>query len=110
MSEIEKFISKRKARNPKAWAKFEEKYRTYAIGMLLGEHRARSGLSLSQFARRTHLQKTAISRLENHGEDVRISTITRYVEATRKPLVLRIYPSAKPRSHKLFAAVELQRA
>ena len=39
MSDIEKFISERKVRSPKAWAKFEEKYHKYAIGMLLAEHR-----------------------------------------------------------------------
>ena len=36
MSDIEKFISERKTRNPKAWAGFEQKYRKHAIGMLLG--------------------------------------------------------------------------
>ena len=45
MSDIEKFIAARKARNPKAWADFDENYRRYAIGTLLAEHRERSGLS-----------------------------------------------------------------
>lgn len=95
MSDIEKFIAARKARNPKAWADFDEKYRRYAIGMLLAELREGAGLSLSEFARRTKMKKAAISRLENHGEDVRLSTITRYVEATGRPLSLKISPTAK---------------
>jgi transcriptional regulator with XRE-family HTH domain len=45
--------------------------------MLLAEHREKSGLTQSQFAKRVKMQKTALSRLENHGEDVRLSTITR---------------------------------
>ena len=92
MSDIEKFITARKARNPKAWANFDENYRRYAIGMLLAEHRERAGLTLSELARRTKMKKTALSRLENHGEDVRLSTITRYVQATGKPLSLTITP------------------
>ena len=110
MSEIEKFISGRKARNPKAWANFEGRYQKYAIGMLLAEHREKSGMSLGQFAKRVKMQKTALSRLENHGEDVRLSTITRYVEATGLPLALKISPSNRRRTahRKLAATVELQ--
>lgn len=111
MSNIEKFIATRKARNPKAWAHFDEKYRRYAIGMLLAEHRERAGLSLSELARRTKMNKTALSRLENHGEDVRLSTITRYVEATGKSLALKISPVGAGRSRhrpqKTGAKVEL---
>ncbi|HEY1793328.1 MAG TPA: helix-turn-helix transcriptional regulator [Opitutaceae bacterium] len=109
MSDIEKFISERKARSPRAWANFEDKYRRFAIGMLLAEHREKSGLTLSQFAKRVKMQKTALSRLENHGEDVRLSTITRYVEATGRSLELKITPNSKRHSpgRKLSALIEL---
>jgi HTH-type transcriptional regulator/antitoxin HipB len=114
MSDIEQFIKERKARNPKAWADFEDKYRRYAVGMLLAEHREKAGLSLSQMARRIKMQKAALSRLENHGEDVRLSTITRYVEATGRPLALRISPATanhrRTRKTKLAARIELASA
>jgi transcriptional regulator with XRE-family HTH domain len=111
MSEIEQFISERKTRNPQAWANFEEKYRRYAIGMLLAEHREKAGLSLGEFAKRTKMAKAALSRLENHGEDVRLSTITRYVEATGRPLALMIVPTppGQFRFGKLAATVRLRR-
>ena len=109
MSDIEKFISERKTRSPQAWAKFDDNYRKFAIGMLLAEHREKSGLTLSQFAKRVKMQKNALSRLENHGEDVRLSTITRYVEATGRSLQLNIVPNGQRRSpgRKLSASVEL---
>jgi transcriptional regulator with XRE-family HTH domain len=112
MSDIEEFISERKARSPRAWAKFEEKYRRYSIGMLLAEHRERAGFSLSELAKRTKMQKTALSRLENHGEDVRLSTITRYGEATGRPIALRIFPTAAPKKgrRKPAATIELASA
>ena len=97
MSDIEKFIAARKLRNPKAWANFDAKYRSYAIGMLLASHRERAGLSLSEFARRTKMKKAALSRLENHGEDVRLSTITRYVNATGLPFALKFTPILRSR-------------
>jgi HTH-type transcriptional regulator/antitoxin HipB len=92
MSDIEKFIAARKAKNPKAWADFDTKYRRYAIGMLLARHRERAGLSLLQMARLTKMNKTALSRLENHGVDVRLSTISRYVQATGRPFELKFAP------------------
>ena len=114
MSDIEKFIAARKARNPRAWAKFDENYRRYAIGMLLSAHREQAGLTLSELARRTKMNKAALSRIENHGEDVRLSTITRYVKATGRPLALKISPGNAqrvPRSHRSFEpTVELASA
>jgi HTH-type transcriptional regulator/antitoxin HipB len=112
MSDIEKFISERKARNPRTWANFEDNYREFAIGMLLAEHREKSGLTLSQLAKRSKMQKAALSRLENHGDDVRLSTITRYVEATGRRLQLTITPTGRrrSRSRKLSASVELASA
>jgi transcriptional regulator with XRE-family HTH domain len=92
MSDIDKYISERKAKNPKMWADFDAKYRQYAIGLLLAEHRQKAGLSLTTLARRMKMEKSALSRLENHGEDVLLSTIARYVQATGQPLVFKIYP------------------
>ncbi|HTB64548.1 MAG TPA: helix-turn-helix transcriptional regulator [Opitutales bacterium] len=92
MSDIEKYIRKRRNRNPRAWADFDAKYRQYALGLLLAEHRQKAGLTLSVLAKRMRMQKSALSRLENHGEDMRLSTIARYVDATRRPLSLKIYP------------------
>jgi len=112
MSDIEKIIREKKAKSPKAWAGFEDKYRRHAIGMLLAEHREKSGLTLAQFARRAKMQVSALSRMENHGEDVRLSTITRYVEATGRPLSLRISPGTPQRGAKgrLAAKVDLHSA
>lgn len=109
MSDIEKFIAARKARNPKAWAKFDENYHRYAIGMLLAAHREKSGLTLAEFAQRVKMQKSALSRLENHGEDVRLSTIARYVEATGRPLSLKLFPGALRKGKRRAATkVELE--
>ena len=112
MSDIEKFISEKKAKSPKAWANFDDRYHKYAIGMLLAEHREKAGLSLSEFAKKAKMEKSALSRLENHGEDVRLSTITRYVEATGKPLALNIYPGAirKDKKGRRSPRVELRSA
>ena len=109
MSDIEQFIEESKAKDPKGWAHFETKYRTYKIGMQLAAYRERSGYTLTRLAKAAKMQKTALSRLENHGDDVRLSTIIRLVEATGKPMAFRISPSSGQRS-KARATVELQPA
>jgi DNA-binding XRE family transcriptional regulator len=97
MSDIEKFITARKTKSPKAWAGFEQKYEEYALGLQLAELREKAGLSLTELARRTKMHKTSLSRLENHGEDALLSTIRRYVEATGHPLQIAISPGKKHR-------------
>jgi HTH-type transcriptional regulator / antitoxin HipB len=108
MSDIEKYIAERTVRSPKAWADFDAKYRQYTVGMLLAEHREKAGLTLSALARQMKMQKSALSRLENHGEDVRLSTIARYVEATGRPFAFKILPQGKRRikNGKLALAVQ----
>lgn len=110
MSDIEKFISERKARNPKAWASFDTEYQQYAVGALLAEHRKKSGLTLTELARRMKMQKGALSRLENHGEDVQLSTIARYVQATGRPLAIKVLPTriTGRKRRKISAALRLE--
>ncbi len=111
MSDVEKFISERKSKNPKAWAGFDEKYRKYAIGMLLAEYRVKSGMTLGEFARKSKMEKSALSRLENHGEDVRLSTIARYVETAGRPLELKFFPVGRRKAKTTCdARIELQEA
>jgi transcriptional regulator with XRE-family HTH domain len=109
-TEIEKFITDRKAKNPKRWAKFEDKYRAYAVGMLLAEYREQAGVSLTELAKLAGMHKTALSRLENHGEDVRFSTLARYVEATGKPMLFKILPQRASKKKAGGVRVELQPA
>ena len=109
-TEIEKFIAERKAKNPKRWAKFEDKYQAYAVGMLLAEYREQAGVSLSEMAKLAGMHKAALSRLENHGEDVRFSTLARYVEATGKPMSFKILPPRSSRKRTRGVTVELQSA
>jgi HTH-type transcriptional regulator / antitoxin HipB len=112
MTDIEKFIEQRKKRNPQAWANFEKKYENYYVGSLLSDIREKAGVSLSLLSRRSNIHQTALSRLENHGEDVRLSTLTRYAAATRRPILLKITPNGgwKIGSGKMAALVEISEA
>jgi transcriptional regulator with XRE-family HTH domain len=58
------------------------------LGLLLRRVREAAGLTQEEVARRLGTQKSAISRLENHADDVRLSTLRRYAEAIGASLYL----------------------
>ena len=86
MSDVEKYIKARKKKDPDFAAGFEEGYREFAIGILLRQAREKAGLTQEQLAELIHTKKTAISRLENHAEDIKLSTLHRVATALGKRL------------------------
>ena len=86
--DVEKYIERRK-RADKGFADgFEAGYGEFKIGLLLRQAREEAGVTQEKLARITRTKKSAISRLENHAEDVRLSTVSRVARALGK--VLRI--------------------
>lgn len=83
-NDVEKYIEKRKGAD-KAFAKdFDAGYAEFKIGVMLREAREQAGVSQEKLARITKTKKSAISRLENHAEDVRLSTVSRVARALGK--------------------------
>ena len=88
--DLEKYISKRKAIDKKFAKDFEFGYENFRIGVLLKQAREDAGISQEELAKRLNTHKSAISRIENHSEDIRLSTLNEYLEAVGKKLSLRI--------------------
>ncbi len=84
--DLQKFIERRKRTDPKFAKDFESGYQEFKIGVLLRQAREQAGVTQEALARRTKTKKSAISRLENHAEDVRLSTIKRVAQALGKAL------------------------
>jgi HTH-type transcriptional regulator / antitoxin HipB len=81
---VEKYIEKRQ-RADKAFAKdFEAGYGEFKIGVMLRQAREQAGVTQEELARITKTKKSAISRLVNHAEDVRLSTVSRVARALGK--------------------------
>ena len=82
--DLDKYIEKRKATD-KAFAKdFDAGYEEFKIGVMLREAREQAGVTQERLAKITKTKKSAISRLENHAEDVRLSTVSRVARALGK--------------------------
>lgn len=90
MSDLRKYIAERKKRDT-AFAKgYEEGYEQFKIGIMLRESRESAGLTQDELARRLKTKKTAISRIENHAEDIKLSTLERFAAALGKKLTVSI--------------------
>ena len=86
MSDVEKYIRQRKKRDPKFAQGFEEGYEEFKIGILLKQAREQAGLTQEQLAKMLKTKKTAISRIENHAQDIKLSTIQKVAKALGKSL------------------------
>ena len=48
--------------------------------------REEAGLTQEQLAKKLNTKKTAISRIENHAEDIKLSTLEKFAQALGKSL------------------------
>jgi ribosome-binding protein aMBF1 (putative translation factor) len=90
MSDLKKYITERKKRDKKFAEGYDEGYEQFKVGVMLRQARETAGLTQEELATRLHTQKTAISRMENHAEDIKLSTLERVASALGKRLEVRI--------------------
>jgi HTH-type transcriptional regulator/antitoxin HipB len=90
MSDVKKYIRKRKAKDPEFAKNFDSGYEQFKIGVMLKQAREEAGITQEELARRLHTKKTAISRIENHAEDIKLSTLENFARALGKHLTLRV--------------------
>lgn len=86
MSDLQAYISDRKKRDPEFAEGYDEGFRSFKIGVLLKQAREEAGLTQDELAEQLKTKKTAISRIENHAEDIRLSTLEKYARAFGKKL------------------------
>ena len=90
MDDLDKYIKKRKKKSPKFEENFDKGYVQFKIGVLLKQARLEAGYTQEQVAEKLHTKKSAISRIENHAEDIRLSTLVNYAQAIGKHLHLEV--------------------
>ncbi len=88
MDDLEKYIEKRKKNSPDFAQGFEEGYEHFKIGIMLRMAREEAGMTQEELARKMKTKKSAISRIENHAEDIRLSTLKKFAESVGKGLTV----------------------
>ncbi|HXV43978.1 MAG TPA: helix-turn-helix transcriptional regulator [Anaerolineae bacterium] len=94
MSDIKRYIEKRGRTDAEFAEGFEVGYANFKIGVVLRQAREAAGLTQEEVARRLNTTKSAISRIENHADDVRLSTLKRYAEAVGTNLHIKLARAA----------------
>jgi ribosome-binding protein aMBF1 (putative translation factor) len=90
MSDLKKYIDERKKKDTKFAEGCQEGYEQFKIGVMLRQARESAGLTQEELARRLKTKKTAISRIENHAEDIKLSTLERVAAVLGKRLQVSI--------------------
>ncbi len=90
MSDVQEYVSKRKKRDPEFAVDYEIGYEQFKLGVILRQARKDAGLTQEELARRMNTKKSAISRIENHAEDIKLSTLEKFAQAIGKTLRLRV--------------------
>jgi ribosome-binding protein aMBF1 (putative translation factor) len=78
MSDLKKYVHKRKKRDKAFAGGYDEGYEQFKIGAVLKQASEKAGLTHEELARKFKTKKTAISRIENHAEDIKLSTMERW--------------------------------
>ena len=63
---------------------FWEGYDDFKIGVILKEARLKSGMTQEEVAIKLKTTKSVISRIENHAENITLSTIQKFAAAVGK--------------------------
>jgi len=90
MSDFKKYITKRKSSDSEFAKEFNAGYEQFKIGVMLKQAREEAGITQEELAYSLHTKKTAISRIENHAEDIKLSTLEKFANALGKNLKLEI--------------------
>lgn len=90
MSDLKKYIAKRKASDATFSDNYEDGFQSFKIGAVLRQLRVSSGLTQEDLANKLHTKKSAISRIENHAEDIRLSTLEKIASALGHKLEISI--------------------
>ncbi|WFE69190.1 helix-turn-helix transcriptional regulator [Thiomicrospira sp. R3] len=90
MSDLKQYVSHRQAQDPEFNDGYDEGYQTFKIGAMLRQAREASGLTQDDIAQRLNTQKSAISRIENHAEDIKLSTLEKFAAVLGRKLEVSI--------------------
>ena len=90
MSDLKQYVEKRKTRDLEFAENYDAGYLEFKIGVLLRQAREEAGLTQEDVAQKLNTKRATISRIENHAEDVKLSTLGKYAKVLGKTLYLSV--------------------
>jgi ribosome-binding protein aMBF1 (putative translation factor) len=86
MSDLQKYINKRKQRDSQFAENYDEGYKEFKIGAMLKQARIEAGITQEDLAMQLNTKKSAISRIENHAQDIKLSTLQNFARIMGREL------------------------
>lgn len=95
MDDLDRCIAETALQYPEFRESYDRGFQAFHLGNLLKVAREDAKLTQAQLAERLGTHKSAISRMENHAEDIRLSTLQRYAQAVGCILKLELMPESE---------------
>jgi DNA-binding XRE family transcriptional regulator len=89
-SDLTRYVAKRKAKDLVFAEGFDSGYADFKIGVLLRQARELAGLTQEQIANQLGTKKSVISRIENHADNVTLTTLKLYANAVGRNVQIRL--------------------
>ena len=77
MSDLGKYIAKRKEKDAEFADDYDAGYEAFKFGAIIKELRLENGMTQEDLAKKLNIRKTAVSRMENYPADMRLSTLAK---------------------------------
>ncbi len=90
MSDLSKYIKTRKKKDSEFAEGYDSGYEEFKVGLMIKQLRLKEGMTQEELARRLNTKKSVISRMENHTEDIRLSTLGKVAGVFGKRLQIAI--------------------
>lgn len=90
MSDLQKYINKRKVEDKVFAEDYDDGYKEFKIGEQLKQARLEAGITQEELAIQLNTKKSAISRIENHAQDIKLSTLRNFAKMMGKELKIQL--------------------
>ena len=84
MSDLQQYIHQRKQHDSEFSEHFDEGYQIFKLGTVLRQARETSGFSQEEIAQKLKTQKATISMIEEHAEEMTLSTLEKFATVLGK--------------------------
>jgi transcriptional regulator with XRE-family HTH domain len=95
MDDLDRAIAETALQDARFRASYDREFQALFAGVMLKQARKEAKLTQAQIAERLGTHKSAISRIENHAQDIRLSTLQRYAQAVGCILKLELMPESE---------------
>jgi ribosome-binding protein aMBF1 (putative translation factor) len=90
MSDLQRYIQKRKKQDSAFADGYGEGYAEFKIGEALKQARIEAGITQEELAQQLNTKKSAISRIENHAQDIKLSTLQNFAKIMGRELRIQL--------------------